>query len=150
MQEGVLEIDRLSFERRLWRKGYRFIAGVDEVGRGPLAGPVLACAVIFSVKFFHSAVRDSKKLSSGKRLELARMLRQEAVAIGIGQASPGEIDDRNIRQASFTAMQRAVSKLEVTPDFILIDGNDSLIFLFRQRPLSKGTTNHSPLERRRS
>ena len=100
------------------------IAGVDEVGRGPLAGPVYACAVIFPCGYFHPAVRDSKKLSPEVRTDLAGILQNSATALRIGQASPAEVDRINIRQASLLAMQRAITNLPVQPDFILVDGCD--------------------------
>jgi len=128
----------LAFEKRLWQNGYRFVAGVDEVGRGPLAGPVLACAVIFPVNFFIPAVRDSKKLSAGKRSELSGLLRNACSGLGIGQASPAEIDEYNIRQAVMIAMQRAVSKISGQPDFILVDGKDCPDFPVPARAIVRG------------
>jgi len=114
------------------------VAGVDEVGRGPLAGPVYACAVVFSTGYFHPAVRDSKKLSSGKRSELAQLLRRNAMGFGIGQASPSEIDEFNIKQASMIAMQRAVENLPLNPEFILVDGRDLPDFSIPAKAIIKG------------
>lgn len=98
------------------------IAGVDEVGRGPLAGPVVACAVIFDVDYYHNEVRDSKKLSAVKREKLAEIIRANAVSIGTGMASVAEIERINIRQATFLAMRRAMADLSLEPDFVLVDG----------------------------
>ncbi len=128
----------MAFEKRLWQKGYRFVAGVDEVGRGPLAGPVIACAVIFPVDFFIQAVRDSKKLSASKRSELSGLLRRACHSWGIGQASPAEIDEYNIRQAAMIAMQRAVSNISGRPDFILVDGKDCPDFSIPAKAIVRG------------
>ena len=136
--KGESPINRLSFERRLRQKGFNFIAGVDEVGRGPLAGPVYACAVILPAEFFHPAVRDSKRVSPDRRAELAGILAREALAVGIGRSEPAEIDTCNIRRASQKAMQRAVADLGIRPDFILIDGNDPPDFSVPARAIVGG------------
>ncbi len=117
-----LNLNRLLIERELWEQGYVHIAGIDEVGRGPLAGPVYACAVIFRSDFYHHEVRDSKRLTSGKREELAQILIKEAISYGVGTASPAEIDKIDIRQATFLAMHRALGELKVKPDYLLVDG----------------------------
>ena len=114
--------NNLTYESDLWQKGYTYIAGVDEVGRGPLAGPVMACAVIFDRSFYHEEVRDSKKLSSKKRERLAEILLSHAVSCAIGEATVNEIESYNIRQATFLAMGRAVGALEIRPDYLLVDG----------------------------
>ena len=116
--------NNLAFENKLWSQNYNFLAGVDEVGRGPLAGPVVACAIIFDKSFHHPDVRDSKKLTPKKRDKLADILRANAIACQIGEASVREIEIYNIRQATFLAMKRAISGLSVTPDFLLIDGEN--------------------------
>ena len=103
-------------------KGFRIIAGVDEVGRGPLAGPVYACAVVMDTGFYDQEVRDSKKLSLKKREKLAGIIRSGSLSVGIGTASVAEIEKFNIRQATFMAMRRALAELTVKPDFALIDG----------------------------
>lgn len=111
-------------ELRLWAQGYRAIAGVDEVGRGPLAGPVVAGAVVldpYADLPFYSALRDSKALTAPQRERLAAAIRQEAVAWGTGWASHQEIDALGIVPATKTAMVRAVSALSVRPDHLLID-----------------------------
>lgn len=100
----------------------KIIAGVDEVGRGPLAGPVLAAAVILVKPL--DGLADSKKLSPARRRELADILtRDPGIAIGLGAASVTEIDHYNILQASLLAMRRAVQKLRIRPDLVLVDGN---------------------------
>lgn len=114
--------NNLQIETRLRDKGYQVIAGIDEVGRGPLAGPVYACAVALDGSFYHEEVRDSKKLSWQKRERLAIIIRAGALSAGIGIASVAEIEAINIRQATFLAMRRALAELTVRPDFLLIDG----------------------------
>jgi ribonuclease HII len=124
-----LRINNLTYEKNLWKQGYKYVAGVDEVGRGPLAGPVVACAVVFKKSFYNSEVKDSKKLSTGKRAHLSRILLANAISCGIGEASVREIETYNIRQATFLAMGRAVGALKMRPDYILVDG-ESLPELF--------------------
>lgn len=98
-------------------------AGCDEAGRGPLAGPVFAAAVILPKGFFHPLLNDSKKMTAAHREEVREVIEKEAVAWAVEQVSPEEIDELNILWASVTGMQRAVSRLEPAPDFLLIDGN---------------------------
>ena len=114
----------LLFEKRLWQAGIVHICGVDEVGRGSLAGPVMACAVIFKKDFFHSEVVDSKLISAKKRHRLEQILINGALEWQIGLATPNEIDVFNIRQATFLAMRRAMNALRIRPDYALIDGED--------------------------
>ena len=99
------------------------LAGVDEVGRGPLAGPVIAAAVILDPSRPISGLRDSKKLSAGRRAELAQIIEAQALAVGIGRAEVAEIDLLNILRASLLAMERAVANLAVQPDVVYVDGN---------------------------
>jgi ribonuclease HII len=113
----------LSCERVLWQRGARAIAGVDEAGRGPLAGPVVAAAVIFPVACVVDGVDDSKKLSAARREELYSSIQERATAIGVGIADHQEIDRINILQATFRAMYSAVDSMTVRPDHILVDGN---------------------------
>ena len=113
----------LSIEQNYWQQGYQHVAGVDEAGRGCLAGPVVAAAAIFPQSFVLPGVNDSKKLSPQKRAELAREITKTALSVGIGFCSPKEIDELNILWAAMEAMRRAVSNLETSPDFLLIDGN---------------------------
>lgn len=110
-----------TFERSCYKNGYHYLAGIDEVGRGPLAGPVVAAAVILPEDNELLGLNDSKQLSGKKRLELAEKIQQQAVAIGIGEVSAETIDKVNIYQASKIAMKKAVENLSVTPDYLLID-----------------------------
>jgi ribonuclease HII len=112
----------LETERALWDQGVELIAGVDEVGRGPLAGPVIAAAVIFPPGVGIRGVDDSKKLTAEKRESLLLEIRAKALAIGIGGASSREIDRINILRASHVAMTRALQKLPRAPQHIIVDG----------------------------
>jgi len=112
----------LRRETELWARGYRRVAGVDEAGRGPLAGPVVAAAVVLAPGVSLPGVDDSKVLSPGVRSELAVAIRERAVAAATGAASPREIDRVGIAAATFRAMTRALERLEVVPDFVLVDG----------------------------
>ena len=116
-------IDMWEFEHKYAQQGYRTICGVDEAGRGPLAGPVCAAAVILPVDVDIPGLNDSKKLSDKKRRELFPVICEKAIAYGIAFADAGEIDEINILQATYLAMERAMEKLPVKPDFALIDGN---------------------------
>ena len=111
------------YERDLRAAGKRCIAGVDEVGRGPLAGPVVAAAVILPEGIELPGVNDSKKITEKKREVLFDFVKEHALAYGIGQASEQEIDEINILQATFLAMRRAVEALDVPADLALVDGN---------------------------
>jgi len=110
-------------ERDLWSKNFRFLAGVDEAGRGPLAGPVLAAAVVFKEGTVIEGVRDSKKLSPQKREELFEQIVNECLSYGVGIVEHDVIDYVNIRCATFTAMRLAISELSVVPDHVLVDGH---------------------------
>ena len=110
-----------SFERAAKQKGYRMIAGIDEVGRGPLAGPVVAAAVILPEGMEDIGLDDSKKLSAKKREEIFEMIKEQAVAIGIGIVDAFTIDTINIYEASKVAMKRAIELLPEQPDYLLID-----------------------------
>lgn len=113
----------LEFEKKYAAEGYKLICGVDEAGRGPLAGPVCAAAVILPMDVEIPDLNDSKKLSDKKRRELFPLICEQAVAYGIGFADHKEIDEINILQATYLAMERAIANLSVKPDFALIDGN---------------------------
>ncbi len=113
----------IRIERRLWAEGYRHVAGVDEAGRGCLAGPVVAAAVIFPREKRVRGVKDSKLLPPEEREKLARRIRRHVLAVGVGHCSPTEIDELNILWASMEAMRRAVENLEVRPGYVLVDGN---------------------------
>lgn len=116
-------IDMWEFEHKYKEQGYQFICGVDEAGRGPLAGPVCAAAVILPMDIDIPGLNDSKKLTDKKRRELFPLICQQAIAYGIAFADHAEIDEINILQATYLAMDRAIKQLAVTPDFALIDGN---------------------------
>ena len=117
------EIDLTAMETRLHEEGYRLICGVDEAGRGPLAGPVYAAAVILPENAAIEGLNDSKKLTERKREELFDVIRETAVDFGVASASQEEIDDINILNAVYLAMNRAVRQLRSVPDLLLIDGN---------------------------
>lgn len=117
------EINMWEIENRYFEKGIVTICGVDEAGRGPLAGPVCAAAVILPPNLEIPGLTDSKKLSDKRRRELYPVIIEQAVAYGIGLASHEEIDDINILQATFLAMERALEQLKVRPELALIDGN---------------------------
>lgn len=112
---------RLEFESALWSQGITCVAGVDEVGAGPLAGPVYAAAVILPVGFFDPAINDSKKLTRRKRDAVVEVIRTHAFAFAFGSCTPEEIDQLNILQASREAMRRAVAGLLSQPQHILVD-----------------------------
>ena len=112
-----------EIEDSFYEKGLQTICGVDEAGRGPLAGPVCAAAVILPAHCEIPGLNDSKKLSDKKRRELFPIIQEKAIAYGIAFASEGEIDEINILQATFLAMERALGQLQVKPDLALIDGN---------------------------
>jgi ribonuclease HII len=112
----------LRYERKLWREGAQTVAGVDEAGVGPMAGPVVAAAVIFDQEVFIRGVNDSKQLTPERREALFPAIRERAIAVGIGFASPGEIDQLNIFWATMAASERALQALGRTPDHVLVDG----------------------------
>ena len=114
-------IEMQYYERLAYQEGASFIAGVDEVGRGPLAGPVVAAAVMLPKNIEDLGFDDSKKLSASKREEIYRLIQEKAIAIGIGIVDADIIDKVNIYQASRLAMQQAVSELKIQPDYLLID-----------------------------
>jgi len=128
----------LKFEKLLYAAGYRFVAGVDEAGRGPLAGPVVAAACILPPKFDLPGLKDSKKLTEKKREFLSQMIQQQALAYSFGMASVAEIDLLNILQATKLAMKRAIEKLPLTPDYILVDGRDNLDIQLPHKPIIDG------------
>ncbi|MCB2190855.1 MAG: ribonuclease HII [Deltaproteobacteria bacterium] len=109
-------------ERSLARSGYRLVAGVDEVGRGPLAGPVVAAAVILPPRWSVRGVNDSKRLDHQRRRALSTAIKREALAWAVAGVTPQEIDRINIHRASLLAMRRAVNALAPSPDYLLVDG----------------------------
>ena len=125
-------------ENSLHAEGYRVICGVDEAGRGPLAGPVCAAAVILPEGLEIPGLNDSKKLTDKKRRELFPVIKEQAVAYGIAFASCEEIDEMNILQATYLAMERAMAQLAVKPDIAMIDGNRAKDFGLPVRTVVKG------------
>ena len=111
----------LEYENNLYKEGVTLIAGVDEVGRGPLIGPVVACACILPVNFYHKDIKDSKKLSEKKREEMYKIIKENAISIGIGIVSEKVIDEVNIYEATKIAMKEAIKNLNITPEHVLID-----------------------------
>ena len=115
--------DMLHYENIFYKEGYQTIAGVDEAGRGPLAGPVCAAAVIFPKDVWIPEINDSKKLSESKREALFPIIIEQALAYGIAFVDEKRIDEINILNATFEAMKAAVDALQIRPDFVFIDGN---------------------------
>ena len=126
------------FERMYYVQGYQRIAGVDEVGRGPLAGPVVAAAVILPKDGIGEELFDSKKISSKKREKLYELIFSKALGVGIGTIRQEEIDLLNILQATLKAMSLAVKNLPTPPDFLLIDGLQGLRLSIPQKTIRKG------------
>lgn len=112
-----------EYEKDCYARGYHLVCGVDEAGRGPLAGPVCAAAVILPPNLEIPGLNDSKKLSDKKRRELFPIIQEKALAYGIAFADHKQIDEINILQATYLAMERAIAQLTVKPDIALIDGN---------------------------
>ncbi|HDQ03558.1 MAG TPA: ribonuclease HII [Deltaproteobacteria bacterium] len=127
-----------TFEKVANLEGYSYVAGIDEAGRGPLAGPVVAAAVIFPPNYKNPAINDSKKLSCRKREILYNIIYIDAIAIGVGVIDSEIIDKVNILQATFIAMREAVRDLSFYPDYLLIDGLHRLQVEIPQKPLVKG------------
>ena len=119
-----MDAPTLERERALWAKGHEFVAGLDEVGRGPLAGPVIAAAVVFPPgQLSIDGIRDSKLLSPLQREIVESRVKEASLAWTIGAASVKEIDRLNIRRATVLAMRRAIDRLPSAPDHVLVDGN---------------------------
>lgn len=118
----------IEYESKFWEDGLRFIAGVDEAGRGPLAGPVVAAAVVFPKSLFArdsnpiADVKDSKKLTQKKRIQVFELIQKKALSIGVGIVPHDVIDEVNILNATFKAMHKAINRLVPPPDHLLIDG----------------------------
>ena len=127
MKEKI-PVDWHKYENAARAKGFKAICGVDEAGRGPLAGPVCAAAVILPPDCVIEGLNDSKKLSEKKREALFDVIKNEALAYSIAMASEKEIDEINILQATYLAMKRAVDSLSIKPDYILVDGNRDPMF----------------------
>lgn len=134
----MAEKDMWLYEKEVFSQGYQLVCGVDEAGRGPLAGPVCAAAVILPAELEIPGLDDSKKLSDKRRRELFPVIQEKAVAYGIGFASHEEIDEINILQATYLAMERAIAQLQVKPEFALIDGNRAKDFGLPVKTVVKG------------
>ena len=130
--------DLWAYEREAFADGVKLVCGVDEAGRGPLAGPVCAAAVILPPELVIPGLNDSKKLTDKKRRELYDVITAEAVSYGIAFASEKEIDEINILQETFLAMARAMEKLTPQPELALIDGNRAKDFGLPVRTIVKG------------
>jgi len=127
-----------EFEQEARRRGFRRIAGVDEAGRGPLAGPVVAAAVILPVHVGLAGIDDSKQLSEDERERLYHVILERAVGVGIGSADAGEIDRLNILEATRLAMARAIGNVTPSPDYVLTDAVSIPAVRVPMRPLIKG------------
>lgn len=132
------EVNMWEIENSHFDKGIRIICGVDEAGRGPLAGPVCAAAVILPPNADIPGLNDSKKLTDKRRRELFPIIKEQAVAYGIGLASHEEVDQINILQATYLAMERALAQLSVKPELALIDGNRTKDFGIPVQTVVKG------------
>lgn len=136
------EIQRLhtmtEYERQCHAEGYKLVAGIDEVGRGPLAGPVVAAAVILGEGVVIPGVNDSKKLSEAKREYLYEEIKAKALAVGIGMAEVELIDEINILNATYVAMKRALDSLSMKPDYILLDAVTLKDVAIKQQGIIKG------------
>jgi len=128
----------LARERELWAEGYRAVAGVDEAGVGPLAGPLVAAAVVFAPEVRVRGVDDSKKLTPGRRAELQASIRAAALSWSVARVEPDEIDRLNVYQAGLLAMRRAVEGLSPGPDFVLVDARRIPELPLPQEPLIGG------------
>ena len=127
-----------QIEEELYKQGFVTVCGVDEAGRGPLAGPVCAAAVILPPHLDVPGLDDSKKLTDKRRRELFPVIKEQAIAYGIGLASHEEIDEINILQATYLAMERALADLAVKPEYVLIDGNRAKDFGLPVKTVVKG------------
>jgi len=132
------EVNLWEIENSCFAEGYQIICGVDEAGRGPLAGPVCAAAVILPPNAEIPGLNDSKKLTDKKRRELMPVIKEMALAYGIAFADEKEIDEINILQATYLAMQRAIEQLSIKPDLALVDGNRAGDFGLPVKTLVKG------------
>lgn len=127
-----------EYEKLYKAQGYEFVCGIDEAGRGPLSGPVVAAACILPLDLIIPELNDSKKITEKKREKLFDVIKESAISYGIGMASPAEIDELNILNATMLAMHRALEALEVKADFALIDGNVARGFSIPTKTIIKG------------
>lgn len=138
--KGTDRTDKLAIERELLANGCRYIAGVDEVGRGPLAGPVVCAAVVMPLDeaSLLDGVDDSKKLSPKKREGLSALIRERALAYAVYEVNEKTVDEINILQATRLGMREAILGLKIPPDFVITDGNMTLDIPFPQRSVIRG------------
>ena len=130
-----------AFEKKGYTQGFKRVAGIDEVGRGPLAGPVVAAAVVLRPEYSHPDIKDSKLLSVKQRQSLAPLIQENAADCALGIVGADDVDRLNIQQASLLAMVKAIAGLALKPDCMLIDGNQSIpAALFRMANFSAGIT----------
>lgn len=134
----MIQKDLWAFESQAWKDGYKRVAGIDEAGRGPLAGPVVAAAVILPESISIHNLNDSKQLSPKIRSDLYSRIYDEAVSVGVGIVGPARIDRINILQASLLAMALSIESLDIHPDFALIDGPYRTQISLPQRAITKG------------
>lgn len=132
--------DLWTLEKKAWEKGHTRIAGIDEAGRGPLAGPVVSASVILAPDASIPGINDSKQLSAAKRSALYPLIYDRAISIGVGIVDAAEIDRINILQASLLSMVMATENLKPQPDWLLIDGRFCIPFHLPQQPIPKGDT----------
>jgi len=130
--------DLTIYERRAHERGYGRVAGIDEAGRGPLAGPVVAAAVILPEGYYHPEINDSKQLSPKKRAALYDIVKRDALATGLGVVEAPVIDAVNILQATLMAMKEAIQDLGIPPDYLLVDGNQRVRVTVPQTALVRG------------
>ncbi len=126
------------FESRAYRRGFTVVAGIDEAGGGPLAGPVVAAAVVLPRDYQNGAIRDSKQLTARSREKLYEIITRDALSVGLGVTEPSVIDRVNILQATLLAMQEAVSALSLQPDHLLVDGLHRLETPISQETIVRG------------
>ncbi len=125
-QDQSQDTDRWRYERQFWDNGLPYVAGVDEVGRGPLAGPVVAVAVILPPEFDSTGITDSKMLTAARRIEQFPRISEGALTWGVGVIEPDEIDRYNILGATFRAMQQAIKQMRMRPHAVLVDGKQQI------------------------
>ena len=128
----------LHYEKKYWNEGKKYIAGIDEAGRGPLAGPVVAASVILPQDVDLPEVTDSKKISEKKRERLFDEIHNTALAVGVGTSHEDVIDKENILQATYQAMRHSLGQLSITPELILVDGNKADIKHYEQENIIDG------------
>ena len=128
----------LQYEQKYWQSGKKYLAGIDEAGRGPLAGPVVSAAVILPQDIELPGVKDSKKISEKKREVLYGNIQEKALSVGIGWSDVAEIDEKNILQATYQSMRQAVGNLHINPEILLVDGRKADIKHFQQESIIDG------------